>query len=272
MGPHNFARAKVARGARGEIGGMTLRDQLLMLHELHQIDAQIHILDLKLAEAPRQAAELSLELEKNQRSLVDALKRQDSNEVERRQAERDLAADKEKVHKWEARLNDIRNSREFAALQRETEGLKRQNRDSEEKILEMMAVGEALSKEINDLSDATTSLEDKFKKTNTAVQAEIAELEAEIAALRASQQDTTERVRPSILKKYEHIRQGRGGLALAIVHEGTCDGCHMTLPPQLYIELQRVGALEICPNCQRILFWDGLLKSADDSEHDGATA
>lgn len=249
-----------------------MREQLIMLHELHQTDAKIHDLELQLAEAPKAAAEAKAALDKIQKRMTQIIKRQEINELDRRKAEGELAGEKEKVHKWEARLNDIRNSREFAALQRETEGLKRQNRDSEEKILELMAEGESLTKEINDLSDESDILSDKFKELDAAAIKLTEQLQKEISELRASQQKVRDEANPSVLRKYERILKGRGGLALVTVHQGTCSGCHMTLPPQLFIELQRSNQIEICPNCQRILFWDGLLEKDEDEAKTDAAA
>jgi uncharacterized protein len=44
------------------------------------------------------------------------------------------------------------------------------------------------------------------------------------------------------------------------VTSGTCGGCHMTIPPQLYNILIRGNSIESCPNCHRIIYWDELLK------------
>jgi uncharacterized protein len=39
------------------------------------------------------------------------------------------------------------------------------------------------------------------------------------------------------------------------VRGGTCQGCHMHVPPQLFNQIQRNEQLILCPNCQRMLFW-----------------
>ena len=37
---------------------------------------------------------------------------------------------------------------------------------------------------------------------------------------------------------------------------GTCQGCRMRLPPQLYNELQKHLQVHFCPKCQRILYFE----------------
>jgi predicted nucleic acid-binding Zn-ribbon protein len=49
----------------------------------------------------------------------------------------------------------------------------------------------------------------------------------------------------------------RNGLAVAEAKGGTCQGCRMRLPPQLYNEIQRHSQVHFCPNCQRILYYEG---------------
>jgi hypothetical protein len=47
----------------------------------------------------------------------------------------------------------------------------------------------------------------------------------------------------------------RGGLAVVEIRGGTCQGCHMNIPPQLFNLIQRNEQVIPCPNCQRILHW-----------------
>ena len=66
-------------------------------------------------------------------------------------------------------------------------------------------------------------------------------------------------IRPDVLKRYGAIRMRRG-LAVTTVRNGTCQGCNMNVPPQLYNTLQRGNTLETCPYCHRIVYWEDLMK------------
>jgi hypothetical protein len=55
----------------------------------------------------------------------------------------------------------------------------------------------------------------------------------------------------------------RRGLALAPVSNGTCRGCNMNIPPQLFNVLQRGTTIETCPYCHRIIYWDELMKDPE---------
>ena len=77
-------------------------------------------------------------------------------------------------------------------------------------------------------------------------------------------QEVIYRVRPDVLKKYATIRMRRG-LAMAPVKNGTCQGCNMNIPPQVFNQLQRGDTIELCGNCNRIIYWDKLLENPDGS-------
>jgi predicted nucleic acid-binding Zn-ribbon protein len=87
----------------------------------------------------------------------------------------------------------------------------------------------------------------------------MAELEGKIATLRAERDALAASVKPEMLKRYSTIRMRRG-LAVVSVRNGTCQGCNMNIPPQLYNTLQRGQTIETCPSCHRIIYWEDLMK------------
>jgi len=44
-------------------------------------------------------------------------------------------------------------------------------------------------------------------------------------------------------------------VAVVAVRNGTCEGCRMRVPPQLYNQIQRNEQVFLCPSCQRMLHW-----------------
>ena len=55
--------------------------------------------------------------------------------------------------------------------------------------------------------------------------------------------------------RYEFIRRRLEHPVIVAVKEGICSGCHIAVPPQSFIELQRGQQILSCPNCQRLIFW-----------------
>jgi hypothetical protein len=92
--------------------------------------------------------------------------------------------------------------------------------------------------------------EDKALKIRTA------EAEGELAEAEARRKEAEAGTDAGLLKRYEQIRSRMRGKAVVEVRKGICQGCQVSLPPQLYNELFKGDVLHVCPSCQRILFVD----------------
>ena len=58
-----------------------------------------------------------------------------------------------------------------------------------------------------------------------------------------------------VLGRYEFIRNRLRHPVIVPVEEGICSGCHIAIPPQVFIDLQRGNHIMSCPNCQRLMYW-----------------
>src|SRR4030088_139926 len=94
------------------------------------------IRDLTAAAEQHPARLKQIESERNQaRSALDGLRgKLADNERARRQNEQLLTLEKEKVKKWESRLNELKTPREYATLARELDIAKKTNETAEEEI------------------------------------------------------------------------------------------------------------------------------------------
>ncbi len=157
----------------------------------------------------------------------------------------------------EDKLNAATNSRDFATIEQERETFKRTQVSIEEDI---RTLKEAITKktgEIEEHRQAYASLKEENEKMAAEADEEAASIEDKVNALKAQVADLSKKIKPEIYKRYTFIRKKRPGLAAVVsASNGTCEGCHMKLQPQVFIRLQRQSTLECCQNCQRILYFD----------------
>src|SRR5262245_53448069 len=78
--------------------------------------------------------------------------------------------------------------------------------------------------------------------------------EEELRAAQEKRRALTSGINTFLLQEYERIFSRRGGVAVVALANEACQGCHMHLPPQMCLELQRRPKLTFCPHCHRILF------------------
>jgi predicted nucleic acid-binding Zn-ribbon protein len=53
-------------------------------------------------------------------------------------------------------------------------------------------------------------------------------------------------------------------MVVEVQDNGVCTGCQMALPPQLFIQVQKVDELHQCPQCHRYVFHPGSLEARDE--------
>jgi predicted nucleic acid-binding Zn-ribbon protein len=202
----------------------------------------------EVTEAENQLAQ-QRELTQQARAARDAV------EARRAELEGQLEIEETKMKDRRMRLNRVRNEKELQALRREIEVGKEANQQTEEELLRAM-------ESLETLEAAAAAAERCLAELEAAAAAKISERRAGMGQLR----EDVERERQirdrmasaldvSLRQKYEQIFERRGGTAVVEVRNGTCQGCYMNLPPQLFNELQRTRDVRMCPNCHRILFW-----------------
>jgi predicted nucleic acid-binding Zn-ribbon protein len=236
-----------------------LRDQLKRLEELQRFDAQIQELTNALQSIPAK-----LQATQSDLSRVEALlttERAQLAESQRYYAEQKglLEADENHVNSAKHKLSQAKNSKEYVAAQREIDQTRESLQARETEIAKLVEAVKAKEKLLSDRDADVQGLRDSIAKDGEVARSRMAELEGKIAALKVDRDKIAAGVRPDVLKRYGAIRMRRG-LAVVAVRNGTCTGCNMNLPPQLFNMLQRGNSLETCPYCHRIVYWDELMK------------
>jgi predicted nucleic acid-binding Zn-ribbon protein len=245
-----------------------LRDQLKQLEELQTHDAKIQELEQSLKAIPAKLAATETDL-----ARVEALLASEGaslKETEKYYADqKSLVTDDEvQVAGAKHKMTQAKNSKEYMAAQREIEQRRESLASREVEIGKLVEAVEAKKKLLADRASDVNGLKESLVKDGEAARARMAEIEAKIAELRLERDKLATAVKPEVLKRYGAIRMRRG-LAVVSVRNGTCQGCNMNIPPQLYNVLQRGVSIETCPSCSRIIYWEDIMKDADPAAGGG---
>ena len=57
-----------------------------------------------------------------------------------------------------------------------------------------------------------------------------------------------------LLQRYDTVKKRRLPAIAAVHAPGTCQGCNMNVPPQLYNTLRSTLGTDVCPSCHRIIY------------------
>jgi len=230
------------------------REKLKALEELQKVDLRIRDLG---AEAEQHPARLKqIEAERAQaRTLLDATRgRLADNERARRQNEQLLQLEKEKVRKWESRLNELKTPREYAALARELDIAKKTNQTADEEIKRLAGEYGELKKQVESAEQALAEKESVVAREGAEIKTILDGVQSRITELEAERKKLVEQCDKGLVSKYERIRKQRGGVAVAPVVAGTCKGCQRNIPPQMANNLLTGTEILSCPNCHRFIY------------------
>ena len=246
-----------------------MRDQLKQLEELQTHDAKIQELEQSLKAIPAKLAATEVDL-----ARVEALLASEGSslkETERYYAEqKGLVTDDEvQVAGAKHKLTQAKNSKEYMAAQREIEQRRESMASRETEIGKLVEAVEAKKKLLTDRATDVGALRDSIAKDGEAARARMSEIETKIGELRGERDKLAATVKPEVLKRYSAIRMRRG-LAVVAVKNGTCQGCNMNIPPQLYNILQRGVSIETCPSCSRIIYWEEIMKEQAPADGSGS--
>jgi predicted nucleic acid-binding Zn-ribbon protein len=152
----------------------------------------------------------------------------------------------------------VKTGKDYMAAQREVEATRKMASDREEELLKLIEAIEAGKKSIETHEKDVEELRAHVTSEEQAINAKLEEMRGKTSGERAERDAIAKKVRPDVLKRYGTIRIRRG-LAVVPVIKGTCQGCHMSIPPQLFNLLQRGNSIETCPQCNRIIYWSEIM-------------
>ena len=230
-----------------------MRKNLKMLDELQEIDLKIDGFkgekDSLLAELARldgkvATAEADIADKNNELALF---------EEEKRSLDDNLIMETDNITRSETRLKEIKTQKEYQAVSKEISTARKLKSELEDQTLQKIGRIEELRAEIVGLEENLDTLKENIVAQKGEVQVKIDQLEEGIAKVVVAREEITKALPPAAMRRYTLLREQRRGIAVVEAKAGSCLGCNMNLPPQLYNTLFRVDELISCPHCQRIL-------------------
>jgi uncharacterized protein len=239
-----------------------LKDQLLLLTELQRHDARIQELEQMVKAFPTKLEAMNADL-KRVESLLDRERAQlTDTESWRKRQEDEMKQQEQRALAAKQHSASVKNAKEYMASERELQATRKNASERGEEVSKLVGAVETAKTSIEQHEADFLALKAHVESEQKAADEKIAELQKQIAEERKGREVAAGRVRPDVLKKYSAIRMKRG-LALVPVKNGTCQGCNMNIPPQLFNMIQRGDSIELCGNCNRIIYWDKIMENTD---------
>jgi len=229
-------------------------EQLGKLKVLQALDTDIFDVKSRKEEIPVRIKEMDEILAGKEGGMKAAEEELKRLQVTKNAKENDMKAKEEKTSKHEAELYQIKNNKEYSALQKEIDSIKADISLLEEEILKYFDDIEAAQARLDDEKKAFEEEKKKADREKGLIKEEEKQLTDRLTELTAKRSEAAGGVEQDILEQYEKILKLRGRTALAAVKDHSCSECNMTLRPQVINEAQMKKQIVYCENCSRILY------------------
>jgi uncharacterized protein len=231
-------------------------DDIARMYELQQVDLLWNKVKRRLLQIQKLLGE-SPELQQARRELSDLENAVSEWSGKQTNAELETQSLGEKIDETEARLmsGQVRNPKELETLQANVEALRRHRSLVEDHTLEAITQLESLSPQVVENQAKVEQLETEWSSGQAELRKEEAKLKQHYLMLKKKREMLTAVMQPEMVQRYEHVRQRKGGIAIATLDQNTCTACHVSVPTGVVSNVRSGSTtLVVCPSCGRFLY------------------
>jgi hypothetical protein len=234
--------------------GEKLKKKFDNLLKLQEVEIETASVQVRLAGFPRLLADLDARLEASEGAVTLEAGRLSDIQQDYRVQEADAKEIQSRIVKSEEKLRSVKTNKEYQSSLKEIDDLKTSLSDIEDRML-------AHLDEMDQVAASVATKEDEVKLLAREIEEEKEHIrQSALSAKRQLDRLNDERVKiisviePDLLKIYETVKQNSGGVAIAVVKNAVCLGCHLNLPPQMFHDLLHFDKLLVCPHCERLIY------------------
>lgn len=234
--------------------GIPLKEQLIALSHLQEVDLKITNAEKKKADFPNQLKIIGAKLTQAKAAHDKKFAEISEHEKALRQVNAALELNQDRSQRAGEKTTSVQNQTEYAAVNREVEQLKRQETSLGEQKSKISADIDLGQKALAQLGEQLQTIQAEYDRMNQDLGSAAKSIDDEIAILDKDREQFTHKVDRGTLSQYDRVRKARGGQGLAPAVNGRCTACNMMLPPQMFNQIQKSLEVHSCPSCNRLLF------------------
>jgi predicted nucleic acid-binding Zn-ribbon protein len=233
---------------------ISIEKKLRALYDLQLIDSRIDEIKNLRGELPLEVEDLENEIAGLNTKFEKVKAEVQENEQGITDQKQTIETAKELLKKYEEKLKNVRNNREYNSIVKEQEYQDLESQLAEKKIKEFKAF-------IDRKQEAITSVTEKLEERNAHLKAKKEELDTilketqkEEDLLQKKSAEFETKIEERLVTAYKRIRGSvRNGLAIVPVERGAAGGSYFTIPPQIQLEILSRNKIIMDEHSGRIL-------------------
>lgn len=247
-----------------QVKDFSIEEKLASLVKLQKIDSKLDNIKVLKGELPMEVSDLEDEIE--------GLNARQNRIEEEINGMKQFIEDKKNTikeagelkKKYEKQSENVKNNREFEAINKEIEMQTLEIKLAEKHIKDATEEIAEKARHLESAKKAIDAKEGNLKTKKAELEKIIGETEKEEKQFKKQELAAREDVEPRLLNSYDRIRNNyRNGMAVVPVERDSCGGCFNAVPPQKQSEIRQRKKIIVCENCGRILVDDELNNSVE---------
>lgn len=231
-----------------------MSERIEVLRRLQSVDTKLKRLEgdklyrsYDIQKKQNQIQQKKADLSKISESIKESQRNINSKEL-------DLKSIETEINKLRLQMNQVKTNKEYSAIKNEIGGKEADKSVLEDEILNMMTGNEEKHQKYRSLENEIEHEQSELKKLQEQVEADIKSLEKEIAELRKKHNEYASMLDSDALQHYTRLVSHKDAVAVVGVVNRVCQGCFMSVTPQILNQLMSGKDLTFCHSCGRLLY------------------
>ncbi len=242
----------------------SVEEKLTSLIRLQKIDSKLDEIKILQGELPMEVKDLEDEVEGLHARLTRVEEEVNgiTEFIEQRKAA--ITEAQGLITKYEKQSENVKNSREFDAINKEIEMQQLEEKLAEKHIKDANEEIQDKARALESAKRAIATKEANLSGKKSELEKIINETEKEEKHYKKDAEAARGLVEERLLVGYDRIRNNyRNGLSVVPVERDSCGGCFHAIPPQKQSEIKLRKKIMVCENCGRILVDNDLNDSVE---------
>ena len=237
-----------------------MKKNLSLLIELQECDSQLVSFSVKKVKLPEKLAKLDEEFHLFKTGIEQNKRKYDELKARHIESENKIKKINEGMVKTKDRLLEVKNNKEYQAILKENDTAEVSRGNIETEIISILEELDKLSTLVKKDEEILDQHKKEYEAEKKIIETDLNTIDADAVSWAQKRADLKKDISAEIMVRYEKVKNRNNGVGVISVWKQVCNGCHMSIPPHLYNELQKTTELLSCPNCNRIMYFQNMEK------------
>ena len=166
----------------------------------------------------------------------------------------ELEQEREKLQKSKTKLSGVTRSKEYVAVNRELDNIRRNITNREDEVERLQTAIEEFRNTIDREEEKVVELRQMAEEEENNNADSLSRMDGQISEVEGRRGEVSKLLLPRLVRRYDKVFKAREGIAVCAVADGVCTGCNMVVQPRFVAQIMRGSSLVQCPHCSRYLF------------------